>query len=247
MQLAGQLKAFAESQGADFFGVADLSPAREAILAQGGPAVAGFPRAVSVGIGLAHAIVDLLPQRDQHAIAASYHYHCYQLVNQRLDFITSRLGGLLQSQGHRAFPVAASQRVDDEGLCGIFSHKMAAHLAGLASATELRASPLAGPLLENRILSGLLAWRETSQPRAEVHFWRTPGGAEVDFVIERGARLLPVEVKTAKRLQLRDLRHLDLFLKDYPKRAPFAVVLHDCDAPQQVTRRIIGLPLVRFL
>ena len=40
----------AETGGADFFGVADLSPAREAILEQGGVLIAEYPRAVSKNV-----------------------------------------------------------------------------------------------------------------------------------------------------------------------------------------------------
>jgi len=131
MAFNGKLRELAEAMGTDFFGVADLSPAHEAILAQGGPVIAGFPRAVSIGIGLLHAIVDQLPQRGQRAVAMNYRYHAYDLVNQRLDHIASRLSGVLQREGYQALPVPASQTVDEERLCGAFSHKMGAHLAGL--------------------------------------------------------------------------------------------------------------------
>jgi epoxyqueuosine reductase QueG len=131
MKLNNQLRQIAKERGTDFFGVANLAPAHEAILAQGGPVYAEFPRAISIGIALLSAIVDQLPQRADQAVAMSYKYHCYDLVNLRLDQITSRLSSELQRQGYRALPVAASQKVDDERLCGTFSHKMAAHLAGL--------------------------------------------------------------------------------------------------------------------
>jgi epoxyqueuosine reductase QueG len=61
----------------------------------------------------------------------TYQSHAYDVVNQRLDQIISRLASMLQRKGHKALPVAASQTVDEERLCGIFSHKMAAHLAGM--------------------------------------------------------------------------------------------------------------------
>jgi epoxyqueuosine reductase QueG len=131
LNLNAYVQEIAESQGTDFFGVADLSPAREAIVAQGGPMVAAFPRAISIGIILSHSVVDQLPKRGERAVAASYQHHAYDVVNQRLDSVVSRVYGALQRKGHSAFPVPASQRVDDERLCGIFSHKMAAHLAGL--------------------------------------------------------------------------------------------------------------------
>ena len=147
MELDGKVKTLAEAMGTDFFGIADLSPAHDAILAQGGPVIAGFPRAISIGIALLHPIVDQLPHRDDHAVAMSYRHHCYDLVNQRLDHIASRLSSILQCEGHRALPVPASQTVDDERLCGIFSNKMGAHLAGLGwiGKSCLLVTPEVGP------------------------------------------------------------------------------------------------------
>jgi epoxyqueuosine reductase QueG len=126
-----RIENLAETWGADFFGVADLSLARDAILAQGGTVIAQYPRAVSIGIALLHAIVNQLPRRAERAVATGYRYHCYDLINQRLDLIASRLSNVLQRDGYRALPVPASKTVDDERLCAVFSHKMAAHLAGL--------------------------------------------------------------------------------------------------------------------
>lgn len=118
-------------QEADLFGVADLSLARDAVENQGGPRVAQYPRAVSVGIVLMSTIVDSLPSRTDRAVAVSYRHHGYEIVNQRLDLLTSRLASALQREGFKAFPVPASRRVDDDRICALFSHKMAAHLAGL--------------------------------------------------------------------------------------------------------------------
>lgn len=147
MGLEDDLKSLVEQMGGDFFGIADLRSAREAILAQGGPAIAGFPQAISVGISLHHPVVDQLPQRANRGVAMTYRHHAYDVVNQRLDHIASRLSSLLQRQGYRALPVPASQTVDDEGLCSIFSHKMAAHLAGLGwiGKSCLLVTPQVGP------------------------------------------------------------------------------------------------------
>lgn len=117
--------------GADYFGVANLAPARDAIISQGGAVIAEYPRAISVGIGLPHPIVDQLSLRPDRAVAVSYKSHCYDIINARLDQITSRLASVLQRWRHAAYPVAASKRVDDDRICAVFSHKLAANLAGL--------------------------------------------------------------------------------------------------------------------
>lgn len=142
-----RIKELAESWGADFFGAADLGPAHDAILAQGGPAVAEYPRSVSIGIGLFHAIVNQLPRRAERAVAISYRHHCYDMINLRLDFIASQLSSVLQREGYRALPVPASRRVDPERICAVFSHKLAAHLAGLGwiGKSCLLVTPEVGP------------------------------------------------------------------------------------------------------
>jgi epoxyqueuosine reductase len=64
-------------------------------------------------------------------LAWTYRHHAYDQVNPRLDQVTLQLARALQRSGHRALNVPASQQVDKEQICGVFSHKMAAHLAGL--------------------------------------------------------------------------------------------------------------------
>ncbi|MEK7482550.1 MAG: ATP-binding protein [Patescibacteria group bacterium] len=57
-----------------------------------------------------------------------------------------------------------------------------------------------GFLFENGILQGLLTAQE--EELWGLHFWRTKQGAEVDFIIEKGVKLMPIEaklnIKTAK-------------------------------------------------
>ena len=131
MDFENQLFDSAMTWGADYFGVADLTPARDTILEQGGTEVAEYPRSVTIGIALLHPIVNLLLRRTDRAAAISYRFHCYDVINVRLDQIISRLASVLQREGHKAFTVPASKRVDNDRLCAIFSHKLSAHLAGL--------------------------------------------------------------------------------------------------------------------
>jgi epoxyqueuosine reductase QueG len=119
------------SSGCEFLGVADLAIAEQVIREQGGVTVAGFPKAVSIGIALPHTIVDQLPNRADPAVAANYRSHAYEVINERLNMVASRVAGVLQGQGYRALPIPASACIDEERLCAVFSHKLAAHLAGL--------------------------------------------------------------------------------------------------------------------
>ena len=110
--------------------MADLTPARDFIHAQGGERVSRYPRGVVIGMRLQDSLVELLPDGDK-AGAILYKHSSYDVVNTALDQIALRVANLLQQAGYGAFPVPASKRTDDEHICGIFSQKLAAHLAGL--------------------------------------------------------------------------------------------------------------------
>ena len=130
MGLARDIREVALRGGADFFGIANLAPARDAVVAQGGDAVAQFTRAVSIGMALPAEVVDRLAQHDDPGVARQY-LRVYRETNRSLDRIAASVAERLRVAGAVALAVAASRRTDRKRLCGLFSHKLAAHLAGL--------------------------------------------------------------------------------------------------------------------
>ncbi|MBI2846859.1 MAG: epoxyqueuosine reductase [Chloroflexi bacterium] len=124
------MRARSKTLGAAFFGTADLRPARDFITAQGGPFLKKFPSAISIGMPLAHGIVDELHQHSNPKVIGTYHFHIYHVVNHHLDRIALEMSRMLQERGHLALPVSASQTLDRKRHAALFSHKLAAHLAG---------------------------------------------------------------------------------------------------------------------
>jgi epoxyqueuosine reductase QueG len=131
MDLDTGLPEMARALGADYYGVADLASAQDFIHAQGGDRVACYPRAVVMGIRLLDELVNMLEDRNDRTGAALYRHHSYDLVNAALDGMALRVANTIQQEGHRALPVPASKRASDELIAGVFSQKLAAHLAGL--------------------------------------------------------------------------------------------------------------------
>ena len=125
-----RLDEFSRSLGADYFGVANLNDAKNFIKKQGGISVNEYPKAISLGITLLDSIVDDLPKRFENSLAVNYK-HSYDIINLRLDLLASRLASMIQKEGYKAFPIPASERYDNERICAVFSHKLAANLAGL--------------------------------------------------------------------------------------------------------------------
>jgi len=120
-------------------------------------------------------------------------------------------------------------------------------LTGLHASGRIGESDMAGCILENVVLSDLLAWRETLTPAPEVLYWRTTAGKEVDFVIEHEGGLTPVEVKTSKRPHLADTAGLNAFLDEYPGAAAHGLLVHTGDEFARMTPRIWAIPLALAL
>ncbi len=147
MDTYSRIESITTSSGCDFLGVADLNIAREFVRDRGGDVVSGFPKAVSIGIALPHAIVDQLPNRADPAVALNYRSHAYDVINARLNTVASEVAGVLQREGHRALPIPAAASVAGRDLSAVFSHKLAAHLAGLGwiGKSCLLVTPQVGP------------------------------------------------------------------------------------------------------
>ena len=95
---------------------------------------------------------------------------------------------------------------------------LALHLAGSPAPT--------GAHLENLVLNDLLAWRDALAEPIDICYWRTVGGDEVDFVIEAGRELVPIEVKATARPRLADAAGLLAFRREYGRAARTAILLH---------------------
>jgi hypothetical protein len=101
--------------------------------------------------------------------------------------------------------------------------------------------------LENIVANDLVAWSSVTERRPSILHWRTTSGAEVDFVIESGAHLLPVEVKSAQRVGSSDARHLLTFLSEYPDLANGGLLLHDGNETFWVARSVLAVPWHRVV
>lgn len=104
-----------------------------------------------------------------------------------------------------------------------------------------------GAHLENVVLSDILAWRDARLERAEVLYWRTTLGEEVDFVIETGGRLLPIEVKASRNPRLGDTAHLRTFRTEYRRKSRAALLLHTGSKLEWLAPDVLAAPWWRVL
>lgn len=116
---------------------------------------------------------------------------------------------------------------------------VALHLAELAEPGDAH--------LENVILHDLLVWRDTRLPHAELTYWRTTLGEEVDFVIEAGDRLLPIEVKAGGRARLAEAANLRTFRAEYGSKARPRLLLHTGNRLEWLTPDALAVPWWRVV
>ena len=116
---------------------------------------------------------------------------------------------------------------------------MALHIAGQNEPN--------GVHLENIVLQDLLTWRAGRIDRAEIHYWRTTLGEEVDFIIEAGGRVLPIEVKASKRPHIGDAAKLRIFRQEYGNLTRSGLLLHTGDEISWLTDDVLAVPWWRVI
>lgn len=86
------------------------------------------------------------------------------------------------------------------------------------------AEEIDGAALETLVLQQLRALNDALGLGYAIHYWRTAGGTEVDFVLYGERGLLAIEVKRSPQVRPKDLSGLRAFLVDYPEGR--ALLLH---------------------
>lgn len=104
-----------------------------------------------------------------------------------------------------------------------------------------------GSHLENIVCTDLLAWREADAARPAIMYWRTSTGEEVDFVIERERKLLPIEVKASENPGYNDSKGLRTFIAEYGDDVPGGLLLHGGTKTYWISERVLAAPWWKVL
>lgn len=120
---------------------------------------------------------------------------------------------------------------------------LAGHFVGASSWKDATRTHVAGALLETLVAQHFLAFSDTARSPVKVFHYRTQAGAEADFVLARGPRLIPIEVKASATVRSGDTTGLRSFLKDHPESASFGVVLYTGDGSVPLGKDVVAIPL----
>jgi predicted AAA+ superfamily ATPase len=120
------------------------------------------------------------------------------------------------------------------------------YLAGLKDPDHAAAGPLGGPIFETAVLLEIV---KTFAGRGEeplVYFWRTSTGVEVDFVVETGGRLIPIEVKLSATPRPAMAKGIRAFQEDLGEKASSGFVVHPGDVHLPLAPKVVALPFGTF-
>ncbi len=92
---------------------------------------------------------------------------------------------------------------------------LAAFLMGFSSAESLWTSMQAGALWENHVVNQWLRYRDWIEPSLGLWYWRDQGGNEVDLLLEKNQKIIPVECKITQKPEKKSLRGLHRLRKFY--------------------------------
>jgi predicted AAA+ superfamily ATPase len=116
---------------------------------------------------------------------------------------------------------------------------LAMHIAGETSAR--------GEHLENIVAHDLMVWRQTQTPAPQILYWRTTTGREVDFVIESGQTLLPIEVKATTSPSSGDLANMLAFMEEYGDSVTGGLLLYSGEETFWIAKNVLAAPWWKVL
>jgi hypothetical protein len=118
---------------------------------------------------------------------------------------------------------------------------LAAWLVGIRQAEEIVHHAQRGPLFETWVVGELLKGRAHRGSTPNLYFWRDRRGMEVDCVLERGAGLLPVEIKSGRTVARDFFRGLEQFGEVAGDASERGYMVYGGDRAQQ-RRAVLALP-----
>ena len=116
------------------------------------------------------------------------------------------------------------------------------YLAGLKDPEHAASGPMGGAILETAVLSEIVRTLTHRGIDPQIYFWRTMAGSEVDFVVETGGRLVPIEVKLSATPRPAMAAAIKIFQRDLESAAMPGYVVHPGDLHLPLGPGVTALP-----
>lgn len=87
-------------------------------------------------------------------------------------------------------------------------------LTGFTQLQQLEMSGLIGHRFENWFLKELVTWLARDPRRSHIHYWRTTGGMEVDFVVDRKPMIFAFEATYSSKIENKKIKNLKTLMQE---------------------------------
>lgn len=104
---------------------------------------------------------------------------------------------------------------------------LAAWLIGVRQAEHLASHPLRGHLFENLAVLEVLKTYANAGERPDLHFFRDSAGNEADLVLTSGAKLILLEIKSARSVASDAMRSIAAVRRGLGERASWSALVYD--------------------
>lgn len=116
------------------------------------------------------------------------------------------------------------------------------YLAGLKDAEHAASGPLGGAIFETGVLAEIVKRFVHGGQDPHLYFWRTSHGSEVDFIVEHGEKLIPIEAKLSATPRPTMVPGILAFRKDFQKKAEKGYIIHPGDMKLSIASNVLALP-----
>ncbi|MBI5906313.1 MAG: ATP-binding protein [Deltaproteobacteria bacterium] len=120
------------------------------------------------------------------------------------------------------------------------------YLAGLKDAEHAMSGPMGGAIFETAVVGEVVRRLSGRGERAQLHFWRTSAGVEVDLIVETEGKLIPIEIRMSATPDRAMARNIVSFRKDLYGQTEKGFVVHPGDVAISLAPDAVALPFAEL-
>jgi len=115
------------------------------------------------------------------------------------------------------------------------------YLSGYHDEDSLKNAREIGSFFETMVFLHLKILSELMVPKANIFYWRTTTGKEVDFILEHGKKLLAFEAKFTRNPMFKDIKNLLSFIEDFPEVLR-GILIHAGSSIKWLHSKVLAVP-----
>lgn len=106
---------------------------------------------------------------------------------------------------------------------------------------QLLRDPPCGRSFENFVIEEIIKGITANGVNADFEYYKTAKGAEIDLIVTTPSGKIPIEIKMAKSVPLKQLSSLTKYIED--NALPFGLLINQSDHIFWVTEKILQIPI----